>query len=363
MIAQMDPPSIVRRRLHAQRLASNPCGTPAEAVAWLGAMQAQEYAEAKWSIGQRVRGCTDADVEAALARGEILRTHLLRPTWHFVAAADIRWMLTLTAPRVHGANRYWYRRFALDETVLGRSREVVAGALAPGEPLTRAELADALRRSGIEAGGLRLGYLLMHAELEALMCSGPRRSRQHTYALLAERCGPAAALGRGEALAELTRRFFRSRGPATVNDLATWSGLTLAGARAGLDLVAAEPGREVDGSGVAWFAASAPPRGRRAERAFLIPMYDEMVMGNKDLKVALDTPPPRPRLLERPIVIDGLTVGSWRRSLSARAALIHATLFRRLVSAEADAREAAVARFGRFNERPGRLEIQAAPII
>ena len=148
---QTDELAVVHRRLRAQRLAAAPLASPAEAVAWLGAMQAQEFAEAKWSVGERVRGGTDADVEAAFERGEILRTHLLRPTWHFVAPGDIRWLLALTAPRVHALNRYMYRRTELDEATLARGCEVVAEALADGEPRTRPELAAALARAGIEA--------------------------------------------------------------------------------------------------------------------------------------------------------------------------------------------------------------------
>ena len=224
--------------MHSQRLASGHFERPAEAVQWLGAMQAQEYAEAKWSIGERVDGCTDADVEEAFARGEILRTHLLRPTWHFVTPADIRWMLRLTAPRVHAANRYSYRKYELSSETLGRSHEVIAAALAGGEPLTRPELADGLAQGGIVADGLRLGYILMHAELEALVCSGPRRGKQHTYARFESRVPESPELAREEALGELALRFFRSRGPATIRDFSAWSGLTMADARAGREMVA-----------------------------------------------------------------------------------------------------------------------------
>lgn len=180
----MDALAVVRRRLYDQRLAAEPFDRPKDVVRWLGAMQAQEFAEAKWSIGQRARDCSEADVEQAFARGEILRTHVLRPTWHFVAADDIRWMLSLTAPRVHALNRYWYAKHDLDEGVLARGHEVLSRALQSGEPRTRKELASALARAGIAADGPRLAYLVMHAELEALVCSGPRRgAQQHVPSL------------------------------------------------------------------------------------------------------------------------------------------------------------------------------------
>jgi hypothetical protein len=337
-----DPLAIVQRRLHSQRLASGHFERPAEAVQWLGAMQAQEYAEAKWSIGERVDGCTDADVEQAFARGEILRTHLLRPTWHFVTPADIRWMLQLTAPRVHAANRYSYRKYELSSETLERSHQVIAAALEGGEALTRPELADALAQAGIVADGLRLGYILMHAELEALVCSGPRRGKQHTYARFDSRVPASLGLARDEALAELSLRFFRSRGPATITDFSAWSGLTMTDAKAGREMVA---GR-LDGDG---------NDERAAPGAFLIPMYDELGISYKELRMVLAEQPPRDGMLSRPIVIDGLTVGSWKRTLTRRAAVIEATLFTDLSGAETAALEAVVERFGDFMELPASM--------
>jgi hypothetical protein len=348
--------AIVRRRLQAQRLAAEPFGAPADAVRWLGAMQAQEFAEAKWSIGERVHGCTDDAVEEAFARGEILRTHVLRPTWHFVARADIRWMLRLTAPRVHALNRYPYRRFALDDEVLVRTGAVLARALADGEPRTRPELAEVLRRAGIVAEGLRLAYVLMHAELEELVCSGPRRRRQQTYALLDDRAGEADEIPREQALAELTWRYFSSHGPATVKDFTAWSSLTTADARAGLELVDDRLEPRIAADGTPWYAAPDAHEAHPAMGAFLIPMYDETVVAYRDLKVVLAHPPPREGLLRRPIVIDGRTVGSWKRSVTTRAAVIEAELFTPPGPAESAALDAVVERFGRFMELPARLE-------
>jgi hypothetical protein len=359
-MGELDPLAVVHRRLHSQRLAGGRFERPAEAVHWLGAMQAQEFAEAKWSIAERVEGCTDADVEDAFARGEILRTHVLRPTWHFVSPADIRWLLRLTAPRVHAANRYWYRKLELGSHTLERTGEIIAAALGDGEQLTRTELRDALAQAGIAAEGPRLAYILMHAELEELVCSGPRRGKQHTYARLDDRAAETPALTRDEALAELTRRFFKSRGPATVTDFTTWSGLTVADAEAGLQRAGKALATRRDENGKAWIADAgdaAAGDGARVPGAYLIPMYDEMGMGYKDLRVVLAKPPPRDGLLSRPIVIDGRTVGSWRRRVDRRAVAIEATLFTALTAAERSALETAVERFGRFIGLPATLEL------
>src|SRR3712207_3882566 len=106
---------IARRRLHNQRLAGEKLERPAEVAGWMGAVQAQDYPAAKWALGLRLRDALDADVERAFAEGTILRTHVMRPTWHFVLPADIRWLLALTGPRVNAFNASNYRALELDE--------------------------------------------------------------------------------------------------------------------------------------------------------------------------------------------------------------------------------------------------------
>jgi hypothetical protein len=356
-----DPLATVRRRLLDQRLAGTPFDSPEEAVRWLGAVQSQEFAEAKWSLAERVRDCSDADVEAAFEGGEILRTHVLRPTWHFVARTDIRWLLRLTRPRVHALNRYWYAKLGLTDGVLADGAGLLAQALEQGEPRTRRELAGRLRRGGIEADGLRLGYLLMHAELDELICSGPRRGKQHTYVLL-DRRAPASTeddLPRERAVAELVLRYFRSHGPATVRDFTAWSSLTVADAKAGLERVGERLERAEDDHGTPWYAgptgaATARPR---ATEAYLVPMYDETIVAYQDLRVVLAHEPPSPGLLQRAIVIDGRTVGSWKRTVARQTVLVEATLFGPLHRNEAEALDAAVDRFGRFLGLPASLSV------
>jgi len=347
----MDPLGIVGRRLAAQRLSADPLDTAAEVVAWLGAVQAQVFDEAKWSVGERTRRCVDADVEAAFARGEIVRTHVLRPTWHFVARADLRWLLRLTRPRVHALNRSYYALHGLDAGLLARAHRVLARALEDGEPRTRPELAERLAADGIAAAGPRLAYVLMHAELEEIVCSGPRRGKQHTYALVDD-CIPASPLddlSREAAAAELVQRYFRSHGPARVKDFTAWSSLTAAETKAALAQVDKELEVELDDAGTPWYAArreaSAAPRGRRA---FLIPMYDETIVAYRGLRVVLDDSVARPGMLERAIVIGGRTVGTWRRALAPGRVSVDATTFGKLDEADARALEGVAGRFGRF---------------
>jgi hypothetical protein len=196
--------------------------------------------------------------------------------------------------------------------------------------------------------------MLMHAELEQLVCSGPRGCKQHTYARFDKRVPLSPELTRDEALADLTLRFFRSHGPATIRDFASWSGLTLADAKAGLALTGGQLDAELDDDGTSWIGE--PGDGGPVRGAFLIPMYDETVSGYRDLRIVLAQPPPRDGMLSRPIVIDGRTVGSWKRTVTNRAAVIDATLFTELNRAQAAALEAVVERFGRFMQRPASLE-------
>jgi hypothetical protein len=349
----MDPLDTVRRRLVGQGLAGEGFASVADSVGWLGAMQAQEFAEAKWSLGERIRECTDSNVEDAFNRGDIVRTHVLRPTWHFVTREDARWILRLTRPRVHALNAYWYRRLDLDAAVFSRAGDAFATALAGGEPRTRTELGESLRKAGIEATGPRLAYLLMHAELDELLCNGPRRGRQHTYAWFDDRVPVADIDDRAHdaALDELVSRYFRSHGPATARDFAAWSSFSLTATRAALARLAGRIERVTDGNRTVWFCvgpAASAVHTDRLDGAFLLPMYDETIVAYQDLRVVLAHPQARPNLIERAIVIDGRTVGSWRRTLQGDSLVVEAKLFGSLSTRESAMLQDAVARFGRF---------------
>ena len=187
---------ILLDRLRNQKLVQSDARDLVGVVSWLGAVQSQDYAGAKWALSLRVSGLSDADVDRAFDTGAIVRTHILRPTWHFVAPADIRWMLALTGPRVLAGNRFYCRKSGLDEKVLARSRRVLEKALGGGKFMTRTALGAVLARAGIEGEGQRLAYLMMDAELQQVVCSGPRAGKQFTYALLDERAPRARVLAR-----------------------------------------------------------------------------------------------------------------------------------------------------------------------
>ena len=311
------PQQVQRMRLEQQRLTQNQLATPAEIVAWMGAVQAQDYLGTKWALGLRLQEVTNDAVESAFNAGEILRTHVMRPTWHFVTPADIRWLLALTAPRVQALSASYYRQQGLDQATLARCNEVIATALQGGHFLTRAELGAVLNQAGIATDGLRLGFIMGNAELEAVVCSGPRQGKQFTYALLDERAPHAKSLPRDEALAELTRRYFTSHGPATVRDFAWWAGLTVADAKAGLAMVKPNFCQEVIEGQQYWFAdglsLDATISSSQPTRAFLLPTFDEFLVGFSAFDEARRNG--GDLVFESTFVIEGQVMGSWKRTM------------------------------------------------
>jgi len=346
---------IVRLRLRNQRLTRTSFRTPAEVVSWLGAVQSQDYPGAAWGVGQRAAGITAADVGRAFDEGLILRTHVMRPTWHFVAPADIRWLLELTGPRINRACGSYYRRAGLDEKVFARSRKAIEKALRGGRHLTRPEIGAALRRIGIDVKGLDLIFVIMRLELDGVICSGARRDKQFTYALLDERVPPAAPLTRDEALAALTRRYVESHGPVTTRDFVWWSGLTVRDARAGLDLIRPALKTAVIDDLTYWFIPSkaAPPL--RSPTVHLLPNYDEYFIAYKDRGTVRDRSSAdltRRDEFAHLLIVDGKLRGTWKRGVNSRASGIEVRLFRPLKKDEARAAAAESDRFGRFVGAP-----------
>lgn len=361
-----NPPDIdiARLRLINQHLARPVFETAGQVAGWLGAVQAQDYEGAKWALAQRMPAATSAALDRAFTEGSILRTHVLRPTWHFVSPADLRWLLALTGPRVHAASAYYYRQLALNPALVARSNTLLAEALRGGNQLTRAELAAVLLQAGLPAEGLRLTYLVMCAELDGVICSGAKRGKQFTYALLDERAPQAASLPRDEALAQLAARYFTSHGPATLNDFAWWSGLTVADARAGVELLGARLAHQVSDGRTYWFAAAPQAAPVVFPGVYLLPNYDEYLVSYKDRSASVD--PQHADLWDRgsvlfshPILVDGQVSGLWKRTLKKDAVLVDCKLFVKLKDAQLQAVESAVQRYGEFLGLPARLNISA----
>jgi hypothetical protein len=351
---------IAEARLANQLLGSAKKPTPGEVVAWMGAVQAQDFAAAKWALGMRTARATDAGIEEAFNRGAILRTHVMRPTWHFLAPQDIRGLQALTSPRAQAAMASGYRRLELDPKLLSRCHRVLADALRGARHLTRAELSACLEAKRIQATGQRLAYILMHAEFEALICSGPRRGRQFTYALVEERVPQAELLSAEEALAGWTLRYFLSHGPAQAKDFAWWSGLTLKEARRGLQMTAGRLQRESVNGNTYWLSPSTAVDPVRRPEALLLSLYDEYTIAYRDR-----SPQDAERHIERLIsmgntvsavlLLDGKIAGIWKRVVTKGRLEILARPFRQLRKAEVQAIQRAASRYAAFLQLPMNL--------
>ncbi|HEU4883441.1 MAG TPA: winged helix DNA-binding domain-containing protein [Longimicrobium sp.] len=357
----MHPTDIAHTRLYNQRLAGDPLGTPVDVVRWLGAVQSQDYGPAKWSLGERSRGAMDADVDRAMAEGAILRTHMLRPTWHFVLPADIRWMQELTAPRVHAQNAYYYRQTGLEDGKRNRARRLLTDALRGGNYLTRGELQRVLEREGIAAKGLGMAYILMDAELDCVICSGPLKGRQHTYALFEERVPDAPTRTRDEALEELVVRYFTSRGPATARDLRFWCSLPLADIQRGLEIADSRlEQREIEGRSF-WAAAWEPRPPMASPRVHLLQGLDEYFVGYGESRGFCDESGVRPSLVDRAIyngalLLDSQLAGHWKRTVTKRAVTFQVALRTDFDDAQMQALHAAADRHGEFLGMPAAVQ-------
>ena len=348
------PNELLIERLRNQQLIDSTRRKPVPVVSWLCAMQAQDFPAAKWAIGLRAPGSQDADVEQAFNDGLILRTHVLRPTWHFVAADDIRWLLALSAPRVHGVNSYYYRQAGLDAKIFAKSCALMQRVLEGGNHLTRQELAVHLKRAKVPAEGLKLAYLAIHAELEGVICSGPRRGKQFTYALLSERAPKSRApMPREEALVELVKRYFASHGPATARDFGWWSGFTIPDSQKAID--AAESVLESTKIGdLTYWSAEASSGRSKSPAALLLPNYDEYLIAFKDRGAVVDGGRTA-NLVARSggafphhLIIDGRLAGSWSRTINANSVTINVAPYKKLTSAQARAVGNAADAYGEF---------------
>ncbi len=358
---------ITAARLANQFLVGSKLKSAAQVVSALGAVQAQEYDRAKWALGLRMASGVDRDVEQAMTDGSILRTHVLRPTWHFVAPADIRWMLALTGPRVSERMAPYNRHLELDTVLFRRSRAAIIKALRDGQQLTRQELRAELERAKLNVDGTqRLAHVMMQAELDGVICSGARRGKQFTYGLLDERVPSAAPLDRDEALQALTVRYFTTRGPATPQDFSWWSGLTVVDARRGIEAAGRALEHVVVEGKNYWIRPDSRTASRKSANAntFLLPVYDEYFIAYRDRSAAaphLDARTARSlgdSLFDNMVVRDGRVVASWNRAFTKQGVTVELRHLSRPTRLAKSAIAAAAERYGAFFEKPVELRGQ-----
>ncbi len=349
----MKPSEIAALRLRNQQLTGSAAPTPADLVRHMGAMQAQDFAMSRWAVGMRVPGSTDRDVLEALDSGQIIRTHMLRPTWHLVAAEDVRWMMALTAPSVRGQVSARHEALGLTAGMLKKSTRILQDALSGGRSATRSEIVSLHREAGIANTDNRLSHLLMRAEHDCLICSGSVRGNETTYAWMDDRVPRTTLPDTDTALQTLAGQYFTSHGPATLADFTWWSGLNVTRARRAVDL--AKSGlRSVESDGQTYWMANDtgnpvdPHKG-----SLLIPAYDELIISYKDRSAVLDSARFGRAVSSNgifyPVILsNGRVAGIWKRAVNGRQVHIETEFFNGAGNRKGPVLEAAIGQYLNF---------------
>lgn len=366
--------ALAAARVRNVLLGSLAVADPVEVVDRLLAVQAQEHAFSRWSLGQRTERPDEAAVLAAIARNDIVRTHILRPTWHYVRGADLRWLQALTGPRVRSLSAGWYRNHGVDDDFFLATRKVIEAELTGGLCRTRDELKQALAAAGIDVSGQRMAAALFDLELTAVICSGPVRGRHHTYGLVDELVPPSPTRATDEATALLVKRYLTGHGPALLKDLRWWSTLTLKQLQNAVeDLGDAVQSVAVGGDEYLWLAGTVPApaqsgaggkTGRRegvGQQFRLLQVFDELFVGYSESRGLVDPDGEFGSVLPlgftkmMHVVLEGdRLAGRWRtdkrRSEASRASGLEVTLElnRPLSTADRRAIDAAVEAYGAF---------------
>jgi hypothetical protein len=322
------------RRLKGQQIAGSSFTKPPDVVAFMGAMQAQDYSMARWAIGVRLPHATQAQIQGAIDIGEIIRTHVLRPTWHLVSPKDVSWMLTLTSPYIRAALKSRHRELEFTPAIVKKGCRIIEKAIAHSGALTREEIVQKLQAGNINTAEQRAVHLLLLAELDQLICSGPLKGNKNTFALFSDRVPQSKALHREEAAATLCMKYFESHGPATVQDFTWWSGLPPGEAKKALASVNAQLMSETVGSTTYWFKASAAAH-TTEDTLFLLPAFDEFVISYKDRSASLALSHngraiSSNGIFRAMIVYNGQVIGLWKKTRVRNKHLIETDLFPKL---------------------------------
>jgi hypothetical protein len=345
--------NLIPLRLQNQQLSQQEFSNPADLVHYMGAVQAQDYTGAKWALGMRLNGCTDELMEKAFTDGDIIRTHVLRPTWHFVHPKDIRWMLELTARRIQASAASRHKQLGLDSNVLSKCESLITTAFNCHKQLSRDIISNTLQKNGIVTNEQRFVHIMMHLELEQVVCSGGREGKQFTYALFDSRVPKTKTLSKEEALATLVERYFTSHGPATLADFVWWSGLTNADAKAGLEANKAKLSRLTFEDNTYWFAEQPNAPIIKPGTAYLLPNYDEYIVSYKDRSATiaaqnLNLADPRGTIFNHTLILNGKIEGIWKRAFKKDTLELEVISFKKLSIANGNAIEKAAKKYAYF---------------
>ena len=358
MISDRD---IARWRLRSQHLVEPHPASAVDVVGSLLAVQAENAGQSAWAVASRTADPSQDDVRSALADGRLIRTHVLRPTWHYVRNEDLGWLLALTGPRVLRTTGAQLRAtLEISDRQLASITSMLLELLNERPDRTRGEVAEGLRERGVDLDGQRLMIVLAHLELDRLIASGRPRAEEHTYALFADRVPTSRELDREGALRELALRYFTGHGPATERDLSYWATLTLTDARRAIELAADGLDRFGHDGGTFWHAPGDPPTRRGAPAAHLLQILDEMYRGYQDSRWVIDAEGSVPRVREATLgmaLADGQLVSAVRRKISGDRVVFALSPHRPLQRWEIAGLRRAGARYGTFLDLDATVEL------
>lgn len=342
-------------RLLNQKIHNQSCSSPVDLVTHLGAVQAQDYPMSKWALGLRLGNADDAAIEAALDAGELVRTHVLRPTWHIVSGQDARWMLALSGKHIKASAAARDRDLGIDAALYTRTNDLIAKALEGGQHLTREEVMQAIEKGGVPTDSSRAVHFMMHAEVDGIVCNGIIRGKQHTYALLDEKVKPAPGLSREEALTALAERYFNSHAPATLADFHWWSGLPMPDARKGLESIKSLL-YSFEHAGQSYFMAEpfeSLASNINESSVHFLPAFDEYTVSYKDRSTVFEpqwhkTAITSNGIFKPIIVVNGLVVGIWKRTMQKNKVVVETEFFDPTDALPAAVMQKALQGFGAF---------------
>jgi Winged helix DNA-binding domain len=349
-------PDIASARLMSQQIASAKFTKAKDIVAYMGAVQAQDYAMSKWAIGLRIPGSTEKQIEKALDKGDIIRTHVLRPTWHIIPAADIYWMLSLSAGKIKALMKTMDKQLELTEKVFTKSNNIITKCAEAGKHVDRDIIGDCLEKAGIHLGKNRLSHLLVRAELDEIICSGKTVAGKKTYTLLADRVPKKKLFSKDESLGMLAKKYFASHGPACVEDFSWWSGLTLSDARQGFETVRSNFITEKIGGFTYIFNDEVKFPAKTTSSVYLLPAYDEFIISYKNRTAALATEHQKKvftvnGIFHPVVVVNGQVTGLWKRNFQKDRVDIETRFFQSHNKAIKDRIEEKAATLGFFLEK------------
>jgi hypothetical protein len=343
-------------RLTSQKIESTKFKKANEIVSWMGAIQAQDFSMAKLALGVRLLDSTEEKIVESLNKGEIIRTHLMRPTWHFVTAEDIYWMLELTAPQIKTSLKSRHTQLELSESIFAKSNSVIEKSLRGGVTLSREELAEGISKAGINTDANRLSHLFLRAELDGILCNGPIIDNKLTFSLLRERVPYRKNLSREESLGELANRYFRSHSPASIQDFSWWSGLSHKDAMNAMESVRQNFITEIIGSRIYLFPNALHHSGNERDSVQLLPAYDEFLISYRDRSPSLSLTDNKKAvsvngIFNPVVVINGQVNGLWRRSIRNEKVILELILFNQEANTKKELFEETAAKIGRFYNR------------